>query len=157
MRFYPNVSRKDIQYMQLCIQSARIFSTCAKRKYAAVLVDEYDHIVGMGYNGGPRGSVHCEDGGCPRLMENSPSGSNYDNCIAVHAEANALLHSDYSSRAKKIYVNGPPCYSCAKLLVNSTIHTVYYLPDNSYKQWKEIKSFLRKNYIEVIEVNSASV
>lgn len=136
---------------------SKIFSTCGKKKYGAILVDDLGHVVGMGYNGGPRGSVHCEDGGCPRLKENSPSGSAYDNCIAVHAEANALLHSDYSSRAKKIYINGPPCFTCAKLIANSTIHTVYYISDSSYIEWKRIKKFLTDNFVEVIQIDYASI
>lgn len=140
--------------MQLCLSTAEIFSTCGKKKYAAVLVDKNDHIVGIGYNGGPRGFNHCEDGGCPRFQQMSDSGSNYDNCIAVHAEANALLHSDYSSEPVKIYVNGPPCFSCAKLIANSTINQVYYMEDNNYKDWENVKSFLIKanvttNQIEI--------
>lgn len=75
----------------------------------------------------------------------------------MHAEANALLHSDYSARAKKIYVNGPPCFSCAKLIANSTVHTVYYMIDSSYEQWINVKNFLIKNYIEVIQINDASI
>lgn len=148
-----NINRKSMQYMQLCIETARIFSTCGKKKYAAVLVDEYDHIVGIGYNGGPRGFDHCEDGGCPRLIEMSKSGSNYDNCIAVHAEANALLHSDYSLRPSKIYVNGPPCFSCAKLIANSTIEHVYYVKDDSYKDWINVNNFLNKAKVNTYEVN----
>lgn len=144
--------RKNKQYMQMCIETANIFSTCGKKKYAAVLVDKNDHIVGIGYNGGPRGFQHCEDGGCPRFQQMSDSGSSYDNCIAVHAEANALLHSDYSSQAYKIYVNGPPCFSCAKLIANSTIEQVYYIEDNSYKDWENINSFLRKANILTYEI-----
>jgi dCMP deaminase len=136
--------RKNKQYMQMCIATANIFSTCGKKKYAAVLVDKNDHIVGIGYNGGPRGFQHCEDGGCPRFQEMSDSGSIYDNCIAVHAEANALLHSDYSSQAYRIYINGPPCFSCAKLIANSTVEQVYYIGDSSYKDWENINSFLYK-------------
>jgi dCMP deaminase len=139
---YGDLTRKDLQYMQMCYSAATIFSTCGKKKYAAILVDEYGHIVGFGYNGGPSGSVHCEDGGCPRYKEMSPSGSDYDNCISIHAEANALLHSDYSSRAKKIYVNGPPCLGCAKLIANSTITDVYYVADSDYSNWDIIESFL---------------
>jgi dCMP deaminase len=156
MKICHNISRKDEQFMQLCASAALIFSTCGKRKYAAVLIDEFGHIVGMGYNGGPKNYLHCEEGGCPRLMENSPSGSNYDNCIAVHAEANALLHSDYSARAKKIYINGPPCFSCAKLIVNSTIDSVYYMYDDSYKNWDQVKNFLLGSSIRVIEVGRGS-
>lgn len=146
---HKDLSRKDRQYLQLCIESAKIFSTCSKRKYAAVLVDQKGHIVGMGYNGGPSGFTHCEDGGCPRLLDNSPNGTNYDNCIAVHAEANALIHSDYSSSAYKLYVNGPPCFSCAKLIANSTIKHVYCLEDIAYQQWDKVRSFLLQAGIEV--------
>jgi deoxycytidylate deaminase len=72
----------------------------------------------------------------------SPSGSSYDNCIAIHAEANAFLHSDYSSQPKKLYVNGPPCLGCAKLIANSTITDVYYVTDNEYQNWDSIEMFL---------------
>lgn len=138
--------------MQMCIATANIFSTCGKKKYAAVLVDKNDHIVGIGYNGGPRGFQHCEDGGCPRFQEMSDSGSIYDNCIAVHAEANALLHSDYSSQAYRIYVNGPPCFSCAKLIANSTVEQVYYIGDSLYKDWENINSFLYKANVLTYEI-----
>lgn len=148
--------RKEIQYMKLCHSAANIFSTCAKRRYSAILLDDAGHIVGMGYNGGPKGSLHCSDGGCPRLKNNSPNGSVYDDCIAIHAEANALLHSDYSSRPKKLFVNGPPCFSCAKLIVNSTIDEVCYEPDNNYNDWPKVKSFLQDHGVKLKEVKVAS-
>jgi dCMP deaminase len=147
------ITRKDRQFMSLCTASAGIFSTCKKRKYCAVLVDSSNHVVGFGYNGGPSGFKHCDDGGCPRAIENSPNGSSYDNCIATHAEANAFLHSDYSSSPIKIYVNGPPCFSCAKIIANSTVQSVYYLRDNNYSQWENIKEFLNKANVQTIEVN----
>lgn len=138
--------------MELCKSASGIFSTCGKKKYAAFLIDEVGHVVGMGYNGAPSGHLHCEDGGCPRFVENSPSGTNYDNCVAIHAEANAFLHSDYSSKPTKIYVNGPPCFTCAKLIANSTIREVYYIIDKDYSDWNRVKLFLEKSNIKVIEV-----
>ena len=138
--------------MQLCFETARIFSTCGKKKYAAVLVDDNGHIVGIGYNGGPSGFAHCEDGGCPRFQEMSESGSSYDNCIAVHAEANALLHSDYSSNPSRLYINGPPCFSCAKLIANSTIKQVFYIEDESYREWEKVNTFLINANIKTQEV-----
>lgn len=150
--------KKDIQFMELCKSGARIFSTCGKKQYAALLVDENNHIVGFGYNGGPRGFKHCIDGGCKRFIEGSKSGSTYDNCIAIHAEANALLHSDYSSRPTKLYVNGPPCFSCAKLIANSTVNTVYYLADPDYANWEEVELFLLKSNVSTIKViNNGSI
>ena len=146
------IKNKDAQFMDMCIASAAIFSTCKKRRYCAILVDESNHIVGFGYNGGPSGFKHCDDGGCDRAKLNSPSGSNYDNCIAIHAEANAFLHSDYSSSPTKMYINGPPCFSCAKLIANSTVKKVYYTKDANYEQWDFIKKFLNKAKVETIEV-----
>lgn len=139
--------------MQLCVDHSDIFSTCVKKQYTAVLVDSLGHIVGIGYNGGPKGFKHCDKGGCPRALQNVPSGSSYDNCIAIHAEQNALLHSDYSSNPKKMYVNGPPCFTCAKLIANSTVEKVFYMKDDSYEDWENIKSFLNKAGVETIMVD----
>lgn len=149
---YGSLTRKDLQYMQMCYSAATIFSTCGKKKYAAILLDEYGHIVGFGYNGGPRNSAHCEDGGCPRFQEMSPSGSNYDNCIAIHAEINAFLHSDYSARPTKLYVNGPPCLSCAKTIANSTVKDVYYVYDEEYSSWPEVEAFMNKTGVNTHRV-----
>lgn len=138
--------------MKLCLSAATIFSTCGKKKYAAVLVDKNGHVVGMGYNGGPKNTLHCEDGGCPRLKEDSPSGSVYDNCIAIHAEQNAFLHCNYISEPYSLYVNGPPCYTCAKLIVNSTVQNLYYIRDNNYLNWESVESFLLSNNIITQEI-----
>ena len=86
------------------------------------------------------------------MKDESASGSSYDNCIAIHAEANALLHSDYSSKPVKIYVNGPPCFTCAKLIANSTIKEVFYISDSSYNDWPKVKDFLQRCNIRAFEV-----
>lgn len=151
------ISRKDYQYMDLCISIAKIFATCAKKEYGCILVDDLGHVVGFGYNGGPKGMEHCKDGGCPRFLENSKSGTNYDNCIAIHAEANAFLHSDYNSKPTKLYVNGPPCYSCSKLIANSTIKDVFFLEDIGYNDWPKIERFLNLSGISTWKLKNASV
>jgi dCMP deaminase len=116
---------KDQKWMRSCEAHARTFSTCSKRQYAALIVDRHGALIGSGYNGGPSGMLHCNDGGCPRAINNVPGGTPYDYgpglCIAIHAEANALLHSDYTARRHggTLYVNGPPCMGCAKLVANS--------------------------------------
>jgi dCMP deaminase len=138
----------------MCVDHADIFSTCGKKQYSAILVDTNGHVVGIGYNGGPRGFVHCEDGGCPRLAESSEPGSNYDNCIAVHAEQNAFLHSDYSSKPIEMYVNGPPCFTCAKLIANSTVEKVYYLHDENYYNWEKVRDFLNKANVKTVVVET---
>jgi dCMP deaminase len=133
---------KDYQFMDLCVKASEIFSTCSRRSYAAVLVGASDHIIGMGYNGVPSGMLHCVDGGCPRTQGDVEHGSSYHNCYAVHAEANALLHSDFTAKPVSIYVNGPPCFECAKLIANTDIVNIFYLSDPSYKEWPKVEEFL---------------
>jgi dCMP deaminase len=138
--------------MELAKQSAKIFSTCGKRQYAAILVNDQNHIVGFGYNGGPSKFTHCKDGGCPRLQEDSPSGSNYDNCISIHAEQNAFLNSDYSSEPTRLYVNGPPCFTCAKMIANSSVKNVYYLSDPNYSQFIKVQEYLHNAGVNLVEI-----
>lgn len=150
------LSRKDEQFVRLCEQGAEIFSTCGKRQYMAILTNDSNHIVGVGYNGGPSGARHCKDGGCPRFLKNTISGSNYDDCIAVHAEQNAFLHSDFNARPSSLYVNGMPCFTCAKLIVNSTVKRVIIIYDDSYIQHEATMGFLADNKVEVVMANAGN-
>lgn len=135
---------KDEKYLAWCREGAKQFSTCAKRQYCALLVDTRGHLIGMGYNGGPKGYPHCTDGACPRLHEPSDRALLYDNCIAVHAEANALLHSDYTARREgfTLYVNGHPCFGCAKLIANSGAKRLVSVTDVEYPLWAKVREFL---------------
>lgn len=147
-------TRKDVQHMRWCVEGARIFSTCAKAKYFATVLDSSGSVIGTGYNGGPKGVIHCEDGGCPRFLKETPARSNYDDCIAIHAEANALLHSNYAQvQGGTLVVNGPPCFTCAKLIVNSGLRRVVYLCDDSIPQWPRVENFLRDAGIELVPVD----
>lgn len=138
-------------YMDMCDVASETFPTCAKRRYYAIVLDRGGHVIGTGYNGSPPGSEHCEDGGCPRLREGSAPGSNYDNCVAIHAEANAIIHSDWSQRQDgTIIINGSPCYSCAKLIANSGVSTVVCRDDVTYASWPDTKQSLQEWGIEVV-------
>lgn len=143
---------RDFKWLKLCMDSAKIFSTCAKRQYATYIVDEYGYQIGFGYNGVPKGMEHCVDNGCPRLADNSASGSSYENCRSIHAESNALLHSDYLARRNgcTLYVNGPPCFWCAKLIANSGVSRLVYIIDRSYEQFDESRMFLIEAGVHVV-------
>ena len=91
----------------------------------AVIVDPLGRVVGTGYNGGPSGYQHCVDGGCPHADEEPMTYTKP--CIAIHCEENALMYSDWQLRqGGTLYVNGVPCYSCAKKLSNSGLARVVY-------------------------------
>lgn len=99
-------------------------SSCTRRQVGAVLVDQSHHIISTGYNGSPSGTAHCIDGACPRgklSYEEQPAFKDYGNCIAVHAEVNALTQAmvdgwlpylEYST----IYITCQPCEDCARRL-----------------------------------------
>lgn len=150
------ITRKDRLFMEMTTHAAGQFSTCSKRQYHAIIVDSYGHIIGTGYNGGPKGFGHCNEGHCPRAQQGTASGSNYDNCIAIHAEANALLHSDYTARhGATIYVNGSPCFACAKLVANSGINRIVYVSDPTYATEADVISFLNQSNINTEAINAS--
>lgn len=112
-------------------------STCLRRQYGAVIVNN-DEIVSTGYNGSPRSYTNCCDvGRCWRETNNVPHGERYEECLAVHAEQNAII-----SAARKdmigatLYLAGfengerlspdqvKPCKICEKMIQNSGIVVV---------------------------------
>ena len=68
-------------------------STCLRRHYGCVIVNN-DIIIATGYNGSPRGETNCCDtGACGR--QNAERYTNYENCLSVHAEQNALIAASH--------------------------------------------------------------
>ena len=122
----------DIKFMKWSLEGAKIFSTCSKAQYLAIVIDSNHRVLGTGYNGVPSGMKHCNEGGCPRVVNDVPSGTPYDYgpglCYAIHAEANALLYSDRNDRiGGTIYVGGVPCLGCAKLIAGSGLGRIVFL------------------------------
>lgn len=106
------------------LEIAKIVSeraTCSRRKVGAVLVQD-NRIIATGYNGAASGAVHCIDGGCPRgklSYEDVPAGADYNTypCVAIHAEANALLRAGHAaSKGGTLYVTTAPCQQCWNLI-----------------------------------------
>lgn len=134
---------------------ARNFSTCAKRQYMAIILDTNKRVVGMGYNGSPPGMPHCTDGACPRMQEGSEPGSNYDNCISVHAEQNALQWSGADRHT--LYVNGCSCMTCGKLISGAGLKRLVCVTDPTYAQWPEVRAFVESAGVQVDEFPYTSV
>ena len=150
------LSRRELNWLRSCVQLAATFSTCAKRQYFAVVLMSNGRVAGVGYNGSPPGIGHCNEGHCPRYAQNSQPGSNYDNCIAQHAEANALLWSDPSLRTDgTLIVNGPPCFGCSKQIASASIKRVVYLEDSSYGDAERSFNLLTSAGIELVSVNKS--
>ncbi len=113
-------------------------STCLKRRYGAVIVNN-DEIISTGYNGNPRGDENCCDrGNCKRMNLPSNSG-NYNDCFSVHAEQNAMISASRNEMlGSTIYLAGEkyadgewveiedaePCPICFRMIKNSGIDEI---------------------------------
>jgi len=104
----------------------------------ACIVNQFNKIVGIGYNGFPIG---CSDDELP--WERSADDSNETKYpYVVHAEANAILNSTKDLHGSRIYVALFPCNECTKLIIQSGIREILYLSDK-YKDTESVKASKR--------------
>jgi len=126
-------------------------SNCMKRKVAAIIVKD-KRVVSTGYNGTPRGTRNCNEGGCPRCNGLATSGTNLDECLCSHGEENAIVQASYHGVSLKdaiIYTTFAPCLQCAKMIINSGIREVIYNMDYplngvAFQLFSEAGVFVRK-------------
>ena len=127
----PRIS-KDEYYRNIALAVARR-STCLRRQYGAVIV-KGDNIIATGYNGSARGEPNCCDvGECWRQAHNIPHGEQYEMCVAVHAEDNAISQAGREAIGATLYLAGledgkpikaEPCMMCARKIKNARIKEV---------------------------------
>lgn len=113
----------DEYFMEMAELTAKR-STCMRRHVGVVIVKDR-RAIATGYNGAPRGIMHCEDrGGCLRQQLNVPSGQRHELCMALHAEQNAIIQAaamGNSIEGGTIYITHQPCAICAKMIINAGI------------------------------------
>ncbi|MDG4783240.1 dCMP deaminase family protein [Micromonospora sp. WMMD961] len=117
----------DSYYLGIAVAVAAR-ADCTRRQVGAVVVRDH-RIVGTGYNGAPSGVPGClTAGACPRgrlSYDQLAADSSYSNCVAVHAEANALLRAGFeASRGAVLYITDPPCHECSRLIAAAGIARV---------------------------------
>jgi dCMP deaminase len=87
----------------------------------ACIVNEDKKIVGVGYNGMPKGL----DDKFPWSKE----GTHNKYKFVVHAELNAILNSTKDLKGCTVYTSLFPCSECSKAIVQAGITEVVYLSD----------------------------
>ena len=93
-------------------------------KVGACLVNQDKRIIGIGYNGFPRG---CQDDEFPWGRDGNALDTKYP--YVVHAEANAILNSNQNLKGATLYVSLFPCNECAKLVIQTGIKHIIYMSD----------------------------
>jgi dCMP deaminase len=124
----------DEYFMGIALLSAQR-SKDPNTQVGACLVNKEKRIVGVGYNGFPRG---CSDDTLPWDREGTYLETKYP--YVVHAEVNAVLNSiqrDLSGCS--IYVALFPCNECAKVLIQAGVAEVVYLSDK-YADSDQVKA-----------------
>jgi dCMP deaminase len=132
------------EYFMKIAQVASMRSNCIKRKVGAVIVRD-KRIISTGYNGTPRRTKNCNEGGCPRCNSLASSGTRLEECLCSHAEENAITQAAYHGTSVKdgtIYTTFAPCLLCSKMIINGGIVEVvfnidYPVNDTSFRLFGE--------------------
>lgn len=141
------------EYFMMIAKVVALRSNCLKRKVAAIVVKDR-RIISTGYNGTPRGTLNCNEGGCPRCNNLVESGSNLEQCLCSHAEENAITQAAYHGillRDATLYTTYSPCLICSKMIINAGIKEVVYeasypLSDAALSLMEEAGVKVRKFY-----------
>ncbi len=125
------------QYFMSVAHLSALRSKDPNTQVGACIVNEDNVIVGMGYNGLPKG---CSDDEFPWGNVGEALDTKY--AFVVHAELNAILNSYTSLKGCTIYVSLFPCNECAKAIIQSGISTIVY-EDDKYAHTDGVKASKR--------------
>ena len=140
-------------------------SLCERRQIGAIIVSTDNAYSVVGYNGPPRGLVIRQDDrlastvGCSNWCARSRQSSSvvpradYDDCVTIHAEANAIIKADHSRiQGGTLYVTSAPCWDCGKLIANCGVQVVFTHMDtvaDAHRKPMETIRFMRNCGLEV--------
>ena len=129
-------------------------SNCIKRKVGCIIVKDH-RILSLGYNGTPRGTKNCFEGGCARCANGGSAGAHLDLCMCLHAEENAMLFVSQKEIENSImYITLLPCISCVKKILQCGIKKVIYEEDYSPELDELSIKTLMDNNVEIVKLNS---
>lgn len=116
----------------------------------AVIVDENNRVVSIGYNGFPSG---VSDDEFPWGREGGVLDTKY--AFVVHAELNAILNSQRSVRGCSLYVSLFPCNECAKAIIQAGIKRIIFESDKYDGADTNIasKRMLRAAGVELVRIS----
>ena len=125
---------KENYYLDIA-QTVAERCTCMRKRFGSIIVKN-DVILSTGYNGAPRGDENCCDVGvCWREAHGIPHGEQYEKCVAVHAECNAIISASRNEMlGSTLYLYGfengkpleraEPCVMCSRMIKNAGIAMV---------------------------------
>lgn len=125
--------RKDaLSWDETFMQMAYLIAQRSKdpvTQAGAVIVDDNNVMIGLGYNGWPRGIANDA---LPWERDKALALSDTKYAYVVHAEENAVYNTSLLPRGCRIYCTLYPCGECVKTLIQTGIKEVIYDTDKYY-------------------------
>lgn len=105
----------------------------------AVLVDDQNVVIGLGYNGFPRG-ISNDD--LPWERKGSFGDCKY--AYIVHAEENAIYNANAETNNSILYCTLFPCNECAKTIIQNGVKEIVFESDKYHDedQWVASRKML---------------
>lgn len=129
-------------------------ATCDRGRSGCVIVKDKRMLV-TGYVGAPAGVAHCDEAGHEMHTVVQDDGTQSKHCIrTTHAEQNAIANAARKGIAVEggtLYCHMTPCYTCAKILINSGITRIVALKD--YHAGKRSKEVFKEAGVEFFLLN----
>lgn len=114
----------DERFLKLC-EHVSEWSKDPRTKVGACVVNDDKQVIGLGYNGFPRGVLDIES----RYQDRKTKL-----LLVAHAERNALDNCFVSPKGCTLYVTLPPCNECAKSIIQRGIKRVVAVVNNDRPQ-----------------------
>jgi dCMP deaminase len=111
-------SKWDKRFINLARHAAE-WSKDPRTKVGAVVVNDHRQVIGLGYNGFPRGVRDDDERYADRPTKLS---------LVAHAERNALDNTFTNTEGATIYSTLYPCNECAKGIIQKGIKRVVTTP-----------------------------
>lgn len=133
---------KPSKWQQRFLDLAQHISTWSKdpsTKVGAIIVDDDNRIISVGYNGFPKGVSDTEERYADRNIKYK---------LIVHGERNAILFAQQSLKGKTLYTwPFGPCPVCAGIIIQSGISKVIF-PGTNNPRWVEDIELSKKMFKE---------
>ncbi|MDD5651921.1 MAG: cytidine/deoxycytidylate deaminase family protein [Candidatus Moranbacteria bacterium] len=128
--------------------------TCDRGKSGCVIVRD-KRILTTGYVGSPVGTAHCDDVGHEMHTVVQQDGTESKHCIrTAHAEQNAIANAarfGVSLMGGTLYCHMTPCYTCAKMIINSGIGRV--VCNKDYHKGERSKEIFKEAGVKYVLIN----
>ena len=121
----------DTYFMSIAVLSS-MRSKDKKTRNGACIADENKKVIGIGYNGLPRG---MDDDNELFWRDNDSNPIESKHSYVVHAEVNAIYNKNQTNLENStIYATSFPCRDCTKAIIQNGIKRIVYLYKKPHHQ-----------------------